>query len=467
MIVKEKRQSGKIIKRGKIVEAASLLFAKKNYHEVMMEDVAKLASIAKGTVYNYFTSKEELYFSIMRQRMEKLISSLKNKIKEDKTSIDSLHSFIIHSYMFMMKYQTFFLMYQKESLKAENEICSELCTMEKDLKNILKSIIKSGKNENLFREIDEDFAVDLILGSIFGSVARGIEKKYSEEEMMKDRERTYEFIVTGLFSGFDSSTLLPLKNRTIVITRTLEQSQESAEIFQKLGADVITFPTLEITPPDSWTDFDNIVRKQSKIDFIIFTSAHSVNMFVKRCEELSLKFDFNRIRVIAVGSKTSVVCEKNNIPVHIIPKEFSGDGVIDELTEYDLNGKVIFIPRSALGREELPEGLKKRGAKIRTASVYNIGLPSNENVKEYKDKLRTSNPDLFVFTSPSTFKNFLEIQNIPDPVKYFGNHTVAVIGPTTKAALEKKKVRVDIIPVEYTIDGLVKSIVEFYQTEKN
>lgn len=267
--------------------------------------------------------------------------------------------------------------------------------------------------------------------------------------------------------GFDSSTLLPLKNRTIVITRTLEQSQESAEIFQKLGADVITFPTLEITPPDSWTDFDNIVRKQSKIDFIIFTSAHSVNMFVKRCEELSLKFDFNRIRVIAVGSKTSVVCEKNNIPVHIIPKEFSGDGVIDELTEYDLNGKVIFIPRSALGREELPEGLKKRGAKIRTASVYNIGLPSNENVKEYKDKLRTSNPDLFVFTSPSTFKNFLEIQNIPDPVKYFGNHTVAVIGPTTKAALEKKKVRVDIIPVEYTIDGLVKSIVEFYQTEKN
>ncbi|MEJ2080440.1 MAG: hypothetical protein P8Z74_21000, partial [Acidobacteriota bacterium] len=41
----------------------------------------------------------------------------------EKTSIDSLHSFIIHAYMFMMKYQTFFLMYQKESLKAENEIC--------------------------------------------------------------------------------------------------------------------------------------------------------------------------------------------------------------------------------------------------------------------------------------------------------------------------------------------------------
>ena len=467
MIVKAKRQNSKILKRGKIIEAASLLFSRNNYHEVMMEDVARLASLAKGTVYNYFTSKEELYFSIMRQRMEKLISSLKNKIADEKTSIDSLHSFIIHTYMFMMKYQTFFLMYQKESLKAENEICSELCAMEKDLKGMLKRIIKTGKNENLFREIDEDFAVDLILGSIYGSAARGIEKKYTEEEMIKDRERVYEFVVTGLFSGFDSNQLLPLKNKTIVITRTLEQSKESAEIFQKLGAEVLTFPTLEITSPDSWKEFDNVVTRQSKIDFIIFTSAHSVKMFVKRCEELSLKFDFNRIKVIAVGSKTSVVCGKNNVPVHIIPKEFSGEGVIDELADYDLKGKIIFIPRSAIGREELPEGLKKRGAKIKTASVYNIGLPSDENILEYKEKLKNSNPDLFVFTSPSTFQNFLEIQNIIDPVRYFSRYDVAVIGPTTKAALEKKKVRVNIIPKEYTIDGLVNSIVDYYQTEKN
>ncbi len=467
MIIKEKRLSGKILKRGKIIEAASLLFAQKNYHEVMMEDVAKLASLAKGTVYNYFSSKEELYFSIMQQRMEKLISSLKIKIACEKTSIDALHSFIIHIYMFMMKYQTFYLMYQKESLKAENEICSELCTMEKELKNMLRSIIKSGKNENLFREIEEDFAVDLILGSIYGSVSRGIEKRYNEEEMIKDRERTYEFIVTGLFSGFDNNQLLPLKNKTIVITRTIEQSLESAEIFQKLGAEVITFPTLEITPPDSWKDFDNIVNKQSKIDFIVFTSAHSVNMFIKRCEELSLKFDFNRIRIVAVGSKTAGICEKNNIPVHIIPRDFSGEGVIEELAGYNVKDKVIFIPRSAIGREELPEGLKKRGAKIKTAAVYNIGLPSEENIIEYKERLRKSNPDLFVFTSPSTFANFLEIQNIVDPVKYFEGYIVAVIGPTTKAAVEKKKVKVNIIPDEYTFEGLVKSIVEYYKKEKN
>ena len=72
-----------------------------------------------------------------------------------------------------------------------------------------------------------------------------------------------------------------------------------------------------------------------------------------------------------------------------------------------------------------------------------------------------------MFTSPSTFQNFLEIQNVADPVEYFRNYTVAVIGPTKKAAVERKKVRVDVIPREYTIDGLVNAIVEYYHTEIN
>ena len=111
MTVQERRERKKNLKREKIIETAFELFSQKNYHEVMMEDVAKLTSVAKGTVYNYFRSKEELYFSIMKQRMEKLTGSLKEKIESESNSIDSLRSFITHLYLFMMKNQNFFLMY--------------------------------------------------------------------------------------------------------------------------------------------------------------------------------------------------------------------------------------------------------------------------------------------------------------------------------------------------------------------
>jgi uroporphyrinogen-III synthase len=39
---------------------------------------------------------------------------------------------------------------------------------------------------------------------------------------------------------------------------------------------------------------------------------------------------------------------------------------------------------------------------------------------------------------------------------------VAAIGPTTKEAIESKKVKVKILPEEYTINGLIKKIVEHY-----
>jgi uroporphyrinogen-III synthase len=457
-----KKEDRRFLKRKRIMESAAQLFSKMNYHEVMVDEVAKLASIAKGTVYNYFESKEELYFSIMRQRMEKLIASLKENNAAEMSSVDSLHSFVIHLYMFMMKYQDFFLIYQKESLNGEHQLCSELNKLESDFRNMLSEIITTGKEEKFFRNIDEDFAVDLILGSIFGAVSRGIEKKLTGDKLVEEREKIFDFIFQALFSGMEKKNILPLKGKTIVITRTVEQSKESSGIFNQLGAQVIIFPTLDIVPPDSWQQFDKIAAKKDNIDFIIFTSAYAVKMFVSRCSELNVEMNFKKIKVVAVGNKTAVVCEKNNIPVEIIPSKFSGEGVVNALAHYDLDGKVIFIPRSAIGREELPNELEKLGAIIKAAPVYNVAIPSEDKIKKYIDRLNESKPDLFIFTSPSTFKNFLEILRIKNPLDYFKNLDIAAIGPTTKSELKNHNINVTIMPDEYTIEGLAKAIIDHY-----
>jgi uroporphyrinogen-III synthase len=459
---KTKKENSKQLKKKKIIDSASILFSRKSYHEVMMEEVAKLASIAKGTVYNYFSSKEELYFSIMKGRMENLNLSLKESIVEPQSSVDSLHSFIMHLYMFMMKHHNFFLMYRRESLSADHALCSELIKLEKDLKSILRKIIKSGKTEGIFRNLNEDFCVDLILGSIYGAVHRGIEKTLNEDQKINERENIYDFMLHGLFSGFQSNEALPLKNKTIVITRAVETSKESAEIFIQLGADVITFPTLDIVPPDSWNQFDDFILNKNKIDFIIFTSAHAVKMFSKRLEELNESINYSTVKVVAVGNKTSAVCERYRIPINIIPKNFSSEGVIFELLKFKLNKKIIFIPRSAIGREELPSSLKELGAVINSVPVYNVAVPSEESIAPFIEKLKKSQPDLYIFTSPSTFENFLQILKITEPAHYFSDVLIAAIGPTTRIAIESRKLKVNIIPDEYTIEGLAKAIVEYF-----
>lgn len=462
MIVKEEKIKRKQQKRERMLEVAAELFSKKNYHEVMMDDVARLTDVAKGTVYNHFSSKEELYFTIMSSKLEKLNTSLKNKILSEISIIDSLHTYVIHLYMFMMKYQNFFLMYQKEYMNAQNEFCDELRTMSDELKSILSDVIYKGKRENQFRDVDESFTVKLVLGSIFGAVQRGVENKYSGERLIEEREKLFDFVLHGLYSGFNNNKVRPLKNKTIVLTRTIDQSKESAAIFSELGADVIVFPTLEIVPPNNWDKFDEVILSSQKIDFVIFTSAHAVTMFIKRCNDLDKQVDFGEIKIVAVGNKTKSVCEENNIKVDIVPKKFSGEGVVEELSKYDLLNKLVFIPRSAIGREGLPKGLEELGAQIITVPIYNVSLPSKESVKQNIEQLSSSKPDVFIFTSPSTFENFLLIMKINNPVSYFKNYDVAAIGPTTKSAIENNKVKVSIMPDEFTIKGLANKMIEFY-----
>jgi uroporphyrinogen III methyltransferase/synthase len=107
--------------------------------------------------------------------------------------------------------------------------------------------------------------------------------------------------------------------------------------------------------------------------------------------------------------------------------------------------------------------LRELGAVIKSVQVYNVSLPSEENIKRNIEQLNSGKPDLFIFTSPSTFENFLQIMNIEDPVKFFKGYLIAAIGPTTKSSIEERRVNVDIMPDEFTIDGLAKAIVNHYK----
>src|SRR3546814_20052113 len=53
-------------KRAQILDAASRIFATQAYHLVNMDGVAQAAGVGKGTLYRYFTSKEDLYLEIGR-----------------------------------------------------------------------------------------------------------------------------------------------------------------------------------------------------------------------------------------------------------------------------------------------------------------------------------------------------------------------------------------------------------------
>lgn len=63
-------------KKQHIIETALALFADKGFHETSIQDIAESAGIAKGSVYLYFKSKEDLLVSALKHTVRKMVEDV-------------------------------------------------------------------------------------------------------------------------------------------------------------------------------------------------------------------------------------------------------------------------------------------------------------------------------------------------------------------------------------------------------
>src|SRR5262245_24787505 len=65
-----------------MLDAASRLFSRQRFHEVRMEDIAAEAEVGKGTLYRYFSDKEELYLALLRRASTQLRERLRETVAQ-------------------------------------------------------------------------------------------------------------------------------------------------------------------------------------------------------------------------------------------------------------------------------------------------------------------------------------------------------------------------------------------------
>lgn len=70
-------------KRQQILEAAYVVFSRKGYYQTTIDEIIALADTGKGTVYNHFVNKEQLFYTVVKEKsapfhmaLEMLVNSL-------------------------------------------------------------------------------------------------------------------------------------------------------------------------------------------------------------------------------------------------------------------------------------------------------------------------------------------------------------------------------------------------------
>ena len=77
-----RREKKKIKMVNKIISTAVNLFNNKGVSNTTMEEIAETVDISKGTLYNYFSSKEEIISSYIKNSFKENYSNRINKINE-------------------------------------------------------------------------------------------------------------------------------------------------------------------------------------------------------------------------------------------------------------------------------------------------------------------------------------------------------------------------------------------------
>ncbi len=149
----------------------------------------------------------------------------------------------------------------------------------------------------------------------------------------------------------------------IALTRPYHQTQSLRESIEQIGGSVFLFPLLDILPQND-PSLAEIFKQVSSMSAIIFSSPNAVSH--------SMRFFQTRpnCSIFAIGSGTQTALNNAGFSKIIRPKSFNSEGVLDLPELAEVNNKNILLIRGIGGRTLLAETLRKRGACVYEAAVY-------------------------------------------------------------------------------------------------
>ena len=164
-----------------ILQAAMEIFSKNGFHEALVDDIANLAGVGKGTVYRNFPSKQELFLALI----EWGLNSLKEEITTKTDKIENLFEKMdvaIDAYLsfFEQKRNFYRVLIQERSLFREKV---GIKFKEKYFAHLylLEDYFKKGMKARLFKKMDPQSASIALIGLINSLIYKWLisEKEYS------------------------------------------------------------------------------------------------------------------------------------------------------------------------------------------------------------------------------------------------------------------------------------------------
>jgi uroporphyrinogen-III synthase len=248
-----------------------------------------------------------------------------------------------------------------------------------------------------------------------------------------------------------------LIGKRILITRAQEQSADFATKIKAYGGVPVEFPTIRFEPVKDPATLDNALARINEFEWVVFTSANGVRAAAQRQGAVAWLPRAAQSRIAAIGPATARELGQLGLHVDFVPSRYLGEQIAMELPARP--GEKALLLRADLASDALAEGLRARGVQVTDVDAY-------RTLHEESAPVDWGHIDAVTFTSSSTVRNWVEMSG-EHGRRVLSHASVFCIGPVTAESARSLGIRVDAVAQEHTVDGLVETIVNYYEGNRN
>ncbi len=208
MGIKERKEREKRQRKEMIINAAQQVFFTKGVNNTTMDDIAQQAELAKGTLYLYFNTKEELEYGICMKGTNMMMDKMLEVVEDSDTGLENLLAVGWAFIDFSRKEPDFFnfiMMFQNVELKQLNIPMEEIEAYfleQSPLKLIHDLVLKGVSDGSIRSDLPSNDIATTLWSQMMGLLIVQQYKKEIYEIFKVDRDQVlktnFEIIINGI-----------------------------------------------------------------------------------------------------------------------------------------------------------------------------------------------------------------------------------------------------------------------------
>ncbi len=200
-----RREREKLAQRREILAAALELFSERGYHNVSMHTIAEKSEFAIGTLYKFFTNKEELYQALILEKFFKFHEAISRAIEQSDDEVEKLRNYVQAKGEVFRANVPMIRLYFAETHGARYNVMAgfntEIRQRRSKFMQTLAAIFESGMKKKRFKRIGNPHHLAVALDSISNAFLFLWLEEPERHPYPEDPDTVLSILFKGLLDG--------------------------------------------------------------------------------------------------------------------------------------------------------------------------------------------------------------------------------------------------------------------------